>query len=43
MKHVSQRDGMTALVWWCDRTTHWAPQVLVGAMTPAQPYHERTA
>lgn len=36
--HVSQRDGMLGLVWWCDRTTHWAPQVLVGTMTPAEAY-----
>jgi hypothetical protein len=34
--HLSQRDGMTALVWWCDRTTHWAPQIVVGTWTPAQ-------
>lgn len=36
--HVSQRDGMLGAVWWCDKTTHWAPQVLVGTMTPAQVY-----
>lgn len=34
--HVSQRDGMTALVWWCDRTTHWAPQTVVGTWGPSQ-------
>jgi hypothetical protein len=36
--HVSQRDGMLGAVWWCDKTTHWAPQVLVGTMTPPQAY-----
>lgn len=36
--HVSQRDGMLGAVWWCDKTTHWAPQVLVGTMTPADAY-----
>lgn len=36
--HVSQRDGMLGAVWWCDKTTHWAPQVLVGAITPAEAY-----
>lgn len=34
--HISQRDGMTALVWWCDRTTHWAPQTVVGTWGPSQ-------
>lgn len=34
--HVSQRDGMTALVWWCDKVTHWAPQTVVGTMGVAQ-------
>lgn len=34
--HVSQRDGMTALVWWCDKTTHWAPQTVVGTWSPGQ-------
>jgi hypothetical protein len=36
--HVSQRDGMLGAVWWCDKVTHWAPQVLVGTMTPAEAY-----
>jgi hypothetical protein len=36
--HVSQRDGMLAAVWWCDRVTHWRPQILVGTMTHAEAY-----
>jgi hypothetical protein len=36
--HVSQRDGMLGMVWWCDKVNYWKPQVLVGAMTPAQAY-----
>lgn len=36
--HVSQRDGMLGMVWWCDKVNHWKPQVLVGTMTPAQAY-----
>jgi hypothetical protein len=36
--YVSQRDGMLAAVWWCDRVTHWRPQILAGTMPPAEAY-----
>ena len=36
--HVSMRDGMLGMVWWCDKVTHWKPEAMVGTMTPAEAY-----